>query len=183
MRRAAEKHPEWAKRSQSSPIQVACARSSRSICRGPGFMKCGATSGSLRCATVSRTSFARKRWALRKTLRHDWRRVPTLLLQTLEPAWLPRVGPTGSRSLCVSRPGTLLKIATICAGLVTGASAVDAKGCLKGAIIGGLAGHYAVHHGILGAAAGCYIGRHEAKRHSAPPARASAPPQTARSSH
>jgi hypothetical protein len=38
----------------------------------------------------------------------------------------------------------------------------QAKGCLKGAIAGGAVGHYAAHHGWLGAAAGCLIGRHEA---------------------
>jgi hypothetical protein len=27
-----------------------------------------------------------------------------------------------------------------------------------------VAGHYAGHHGVLGAAAGCVIGRHEAKK-------------------
>jgi len=40
----------------------------------------------------------------------------------------------------------------------------DAKGCLKGAVVGGTAGHFAGHHGILGAAAGCIIGRHEANK-------------------
>ena len=40
----------------------------------------------------------------------------------------------------------------------------NAKGCLKGALVGGVAGHYTVHHGLLGAAAGCIIGRHEAKK-------------------
>jgi hypothetical protein len=40
----------------------------------------------------------------------------------------------------------------------------NAKGCLKGALIGGVAGHYTGHHGLLGAAAGCIIGRHEAKK-------------------
>jgi len=40
----------------------------------------------------------------------------------------------------------------------------NAKGCLKGAVVGGVAGHYTVHHGLLGAAAGCIIGRHEAKK-------------------
>ena len=44
------------------------------------------------------------------------------------------------------------------------ATPADAKGCIKGALIGGVAGHYTVHHGLLGAAAGCIIGRHEAKR-------------------
>ena len=40
----------------------------------------------------------------------------------------------------------------------------DAKGCLKGAVVGGTAGHFAGHHGILGAAAGCVIGRHQANK-------------------
>jgi hypothetical protein len=39
-----------------------------------------------------------------------------------------------------------------------------AKGCIKGAIVGGAAGHYTNHHGVLGAAAGCIIGRHYAKK-------------------
>ena len=41
-----------------------------------------------------------------------------------------------------------------------------AAGCLKGAAIGGVAGHYAGHHGLLGAGAGCVIGRHEANKHA-----------------
>jgi hypothetical protein len=44
------------------------------------------------------------------------------------------------------------------------APTVHAKGCIKGAIVGGVAGHYGGHHGVLGAAAGCVIGRHEAKK-------------------
>jgi hypothetical protein len=40
----------------------------------------------------------------------------------------------------------------------------NAKGCVKGALIGGVAGHYTVHHGFLGAAAGCIIGHHEAEK-------------------
>ena len=49
--------------------------------------------------------------------------------------------------------------------LAMGLTAVpaDAKGCLKGAIIGGAAGHLA-HHGLIGAAAGCVIGHHHAKQ-------------------
>ncbi len=40
----------------------------------------------------------------------------------------------------------------------------DAKaiGCISGAAVGGVAGHYAGHHGILGAAAGCAVGHHAA---------------------
>jgi hypothetical protein len=37
----------------------------------------------------------------------------------------------------------------------------QAASCLKGAAVGGVAGHFAGHHGVLGAGAGCLIGRHE----------------------
>lgn len=47
---------------------------------------------------------------------------------------------------------------------LTTVSSADAKGCLKGAAVGGVAGHYSGHHGLLGAAAGCAIGRHEANK-------------------
>lgn len=39
----------------------------------------------------------------------------------------------------------------------------EAAGCLKGAVVGGLAGHL-VHHGVLGAMAGCAVGHHEASK-------------------
>ena len=38
------------------------------------------------------------------------------------------------------------------------------KGCLKGAAVGGVAGHTAGHHGKMGAAAGCVVGHHRAKK-------------------
>ena len=57
----------------------------------------------------------------------------------------------------------LIRCAAIMFALATVTSA-DAKGCLKGAAVGGVAGHYSGHHGILGAAAGCVIGRHEANK-------------------
>ena len=44
----------------------------------------------------------------------------------------------------------------------------DAKGCLKGATVGGVAGRVAGHHGFIGAAAGCAIGHHEAKKNETP---------------
>jgi hypothetical protein len=53
--------------------------------------------------------------------------------------------------------------AAIVIALATVTSA-EAKGCLKGAVVGGVAGHYSGHHGLLGAAAGCAIGRHEANK-------------------
>ncbi len=37
-------------------------------------------------------------------------------------------------------------------------------GCLKGALIGGVAGHVAHHHALVGAAAGCVIGHHMSKK-------------------
>jgi hypothetical protein len=40
----------------------------------------------------------------------------------------------------------------------------NAKGCIKGAIVGGAARHVAGHHGLMGAAAGCVVGHHEAKK-------------------
>jgi hypothetical protein len=48
-------------------------------------------------------------------------------------------------------------------GLSSGPS--EAAGCVKGAVIGGIAGHFIGHHGLLGAGAGCAIGHHEANRH------------------
>jgi hypothetical protein len=49
--------------------------------------------------------------------------------------------------------------------LAIGLTAVpaDAKGCIKGAVVGAVAGHLAHHHGLIGAAAGCVIGHHQAK--------------------
>jgi hypothetical protein len=52
----------------------------------------------------------------------------------------------------------------LAAGLTSGP--VQSAGCLKGAAIGGVAGHLAGHHGLLGAGAGCIIGRHEANKHA-----------------
>jgi len=41
--------------------------------------------------------------------------------------------------------------------------AADAHGCLKGAAVGGVAGHVAGHHAVAGAAIGCVVGHHRAK--------------------
>jgi hypothetical protein len=48
-------------------------------------------------------------------------------------------------------------------------SPADAKGCLKGAVVGGVAAHYAGHHGTIGALAGCAYGRHRAKEQARQP--------------
>lgn len=42
--------------------------------------------------------------------------------------------------------------------------AAEAKGCLKGAAVGGVAGHVVGGHGVVGAAAGCVVGRHQANK-------------------
>ena len=42
--------------------------------------------------------------------------------------------------------------------------AASAKGCLKGAAVGGAAGHVVGGHGVAGAAAGCVVGRHRANK-------------------
>ena len=52
------------------------------------------------------------------------------------------------------------------AGLALSSTPAPARGCLKGAVIGGVAGHFAGHHGLLGAGAGCVIGHHEASKHA-----------------
>lgn len=44
------------------------------------------------------------------------------------------------------------------------AGQAEAAGCLKGAVVGGVAGHMA-HHGVLGAAGGCAVGHHLAAKH------------------
>lgn len=44
-----------------------------------------------------------------------------------------------------------------------GVPAAEAKGCVKGAAVGAVGGHFLHHHGLLGAAAGCAIGHHHAK--------------------
>jgi hypothetical protein len=46
------------------------------------------------------------------------------------------------------------------------AAPAQAAGCLKGAVVGGVAGHYVGHHGLIGAGAGCVIGHHEATKHA-----------------
>lgn len=48
---------------------------------------------------------------------------------------------------------------------LTGLSGLaSAKGCLKGAAVGGVAGHVAGGHSVVGALAGCAIGRHQANK-------------------
>jgi hypothetical protein len=68
--------------------------------------------------------------------------------------------------------------AAIAIALVAITVPADAKGCIKGALVGGAAGHFAGHHGLIGAAAGCAIGHHEANepQNAQPTTTGSAPP-------
>ena len=59
--------------------------------------------------------------------------------------------------------------------------ASEAKGCLKGAVVGGVAGHFVKNHGVLGAAAGCAIGTHQANKRDREAQAASANSQVATS--
>lgn len=51
--------------------------------------------------------------------------------------------------------------------LFTTPSPILAKGCLRGAAVGAVAGHFVGKgHAVAGAAAGCAIGHHEATKHA-----------------
>ena len=58
-------------------------------------------------------------------------------------------------------------VALAITAVASSSTPAPAAGCLKGAVIGGVAGHYVGHHGLLGAGARCVIGHHEAKKHAA----------------
>ncbi len=65
---------------------------------------------------------------------------------------------------------TILTAALACAALAIPATA-DAKGCLKGAAVGGVGGHMIGRgHAVAGAAAGCMAGhmhaKHKAMKHA-----------------
>jgi hypothetical protein len=71
----------------------------------------------------------------------------------------------------------ILAAAVLALAAVASTGPVEAKGCLKGAAVGGVAGHVA-GHGVLGAAAGCLVGRHRAnKAQQAPNPSTNQPPR------
>jgi hypothetical protein len=72
-----------------------------------------------------------------------------------------RVGNIASEGLDMK---ALIIAAGLAGTLALGLQPAAAAGCLSGAAVGGIAGHVAGHHGILGAAAGCAIGHHEANK-------------------
>ena len=57
----------------------------------------------------------------------------------------------------------ILALAMVCS-LALFSQVAEAKGCLKGAAVGGIGGHLAGGHGLLGAGAGCLVGRHMANK-------------------
>lgn len=65
-------------------------------------------------------------------------------------------------------------LAATCVLALGSISPAEAKGCLKGAIVDGVAGHMA-GHGKLGAAAGCAIGHHQASKQNPNNSNARAP--------
>jgi hypothetical protein len=58
------------------------------------------------------------------------------------------------------------------AALAMVAAPAQAKGCLKGAAVGGVGGHFIGHHGLVGAAVGCAVGHHRANKRDAEAQRA-----------
>ncbi|HEY6578105.1 MAG TPA: hypothetical protein VIY09_02170 [Rhizomicrobium sp.] len=72
------------------------------------------------------------------------------------------------------------QLAGMFAALLLATTAVPADaGCLKGAAVGAVAGHFAHHHAMLGAIAGCAVGHHlavKAREQKAAQAKAVTPP-------
>ena len=59
---------------------------------------------------------------------------------------------------------TSILVIVLVISLTVFSQAAQAKGCLKGAVVGGVGGHVAGGHGLLGAGAGCLVGRHIANK-------------------
>ena len=59
----------------------------------------------------------------------------------------------------------LLAAAVLAVSGIAISQPANAAGCLRGAAVGGVAGHFMGHHGLIGAGVGCLWGRHEANKH------------------
>ena len=57
-----------------------------------------------------------------------------------------------------------IALISLFAALVAVSAPASAKGCLKGAAVGGVGGHFVGHHGLIGAGIGCAVGRHRANK-------------------
>lgn len=62
------------------------------------------------------------------------------------------------------KPSILVLVLALVSSLTLFSHTAEAKGCLKGAAVGGVGGHVAGGHGLLGAGAGCLVGRHMANK-------------------
>ena len=62
---------------------------------------------------------------------------------------------------------TQVAVLSMFAALAMVAAPAQAKGCLKGAAVGGVGGHVLGGHGLAGAAVGCAVGRHRANKKDA----------------
>jgi hypothetical protein len=69
-----------------------------------------------------------------------------------------------------------IAILSLFAAVAMVSAPAQAKGCLKGAAVGGVGGHVVGHHGLIGAAVGCAVGRHRANKKDAQAQRAAATP-------
>ncbi len=65
------------------------------------------------------------------------------------------------------RSASLLAAGLLALGAVAVPHQAEAKGCIKGAIVGGMAGKV-VGHGKAGAAAGCAVGHHKRQQEGEP---------------
>ena len=54
----------------------------------------------------------------------------------------------------------MMALIALPASLAMASSPAEAKGCLRGAAAGGVAGHFAHHHAVMGAMAGCAAGHY-----------------------
>src|SRR3954447_6419043 len=61
--------------------------------------------------------------------------------------------------------GLVIASALVLGAMLLPTGQAQAKGCIKGALVGGTAGHFMGHHGVLGAMAGCAVGHHRAAKH------------------
>ncbi len=62
---------------------------------------------------------------------------------------------------------TKIFAAVLLATIASVPGVASAKGCLKGAAVGGVGGHMLGGHGAAGAAAGCAVGHHTASKRAA----------------
>ncbi|KXV03001.1 hypothetical protein CR51_19310 [Caballeronia megalochromosomata] len=57
-----------------------------------------------------------------------------------------------------------IALIVLTSAMLAATGAAQAKGCVEGAAVGGVAGHVAGKHGTAGAVGGCAIGHHEASK-------------------